>query len=165
MWNKLSTTMFLFIILNFDLSITICLLWLEKKWNKWNTIKSKSAEIPRSTIHEIGSTHARKKEPSLQKGEIRLHFSTTHQTGRTFFNAAASKVARLLAKSWGFACRLYLLLARRHAETSIVKSTNLDLSTTGDVKYNLTPCLGDATISFGFRKNLHHPQNGRWTQK
>ena len=76
---------------------------------------------------------------SLRKGEIRSHFGGTVQAERMFSHSAASKVARLFAKSPGsFACRLCLLLASRHAEKSKIKAQldmitlNLDLLTTGD---------------------------------
>ena len=102
----------------------------------------------------MGVTQAWKRNRLCEKGEIPPHFSGTPQTERMFFHSAASKITRLFAKFRGFASGLRLLLERRHAETSIIESTTLDLSITGD-DYILTSCLGDIIISIGFRKNFH----------
>ena len=52
-----------------------------------------------SEAPEVGRRMNEKKDPSLRKGEIRSHLSRTLQTEKTFFHLAASKVARLFAKS------------------------------------------------------------------
>ena len=84
---------------------------------------------------------------SLLEGEIRPHFSSTSQTERTLFHSAANKVARLFANSWSFARRLCQLLVSWHAETSLIKSTKMDLSPTTK-KLNLDVSTPKTTRTF-----------------
>ena len=132
-----------------------CLLsWVIVGLNKINKIKInlKNAETSRSPWQEVGRRMREKKEPSLRNGEICSHLIGTLQTERTFFHPAASKIARLFTKSHGFR----MLVVSATSELTYwndchEKHLTFDLSTTKDDQHILTPCLGDANISFGFR--------------
>ena len=92
---------------------------------------------------------------------IRSHLRRTFQTKRTFFHPDASKVSCLFIKSLGLCLQV---VSATSEPTSLnkyyEKHPTLDLSTTEDDFDILTPCLGDAIISIGFRKNFPRSQNG-----
>ena len=87
--------------------------YLYNQWNRNSYYESGSMEVNKINKMKMflkcnnsqepltGSeaTHARKKEPSLRKGENRSHFSLNGWC--CFFHPAANKVARLFAKSPG----------------------------------------------------------------
>ena len=88
-------------------------------WGNWFVVQ-KVQKFPEAL--EMRATHAWKRNSLCKKEKFNLQISCTPQTEGMFFHLAASKVAHLSAKSWGFAYRLCLLLASQHAKTSTMKS-------------------------------------------
>ena len=136
-----------------------------KKKSEMHKISSKRPEVLRGHWQDAGATHApspQKRDRLWEKKKFNLTLTVPlRQKGLSFTWMLAVNTWLI----WLSGLRPCLLLGNRHTETSIIKSTNLDLSTTEDDFYILTPCLGDATISISFRKNFPRPQNGCWTQK